>query len=226
MAKILLVEDDTTVSLMVENMLVHKRHQVDAVDDGKKAIDLLRSNVYDLIIVDWGLPTRSGIEVSQWFRASGGTAKILFLTGKVHIDEKEEGFGAGADDYLTKPFDLKELILRVEALLRRPEPIKPDHMAVGELRLDRHTKKVFRNDSELYLTEMEFALLEFFMVNPNKVFTNKMLLEHVWPADSSRSPDTIRIAINKLRKKIDGSDKEQNSLIKNVHGRGYMLENL
>lgn len=222
MAKILLVEDETTVAAMVEQMLVSKRHIVDVVDDGKKAIDLLRSHQYDVIIVDWGLPTRSGPEICQWYRASGGTGKILFLTGHDTIDDKETGFTSGADDYLTKPFNLKELVLRVDALLKRPELTRSDVVQAGEITIDRQKMMASRNGVEINLTDMEFALLEFLVLNPNRVFTNKMLLEHVWPADSQRSADTIRIAINKLRKKIDVD--EETSIIKNLHGRGYMLE--
>lgn len=222
MAKILLVEDDVTVAIMVEQMLMSKRHIVDVVDDGKQAIDLLRKHQYELLIVDWGLPTRTGPEICQWYRASGGTGKILFLTGHDTIDAKEFGFTSGADDYLTKPFDLRELVLRVDALLRRPEQTKQDIVQAGRISLDRQKMSAARDGVEINLTDMEFALLEFFIQNPNRVFTNKMLLEHVWPADSERSQDTIRVAINKLRKKIDGD--AETSIIKNLHGRGYMLE--
>lgn len=222
MSKILLIEDDSTIAVMVEDMLLLKRHVVDSIDDGKKAIELLRKNQYDVLIVDWKLPGRSGIEVCQWYRASGGNAKILFLTGRDSIDDKEEGFSAGADDYLPKPFDLRELAMRVDALLRRSDVIKSDVVSVGDISLDRQSTKVVRGDSEIYLTDLEFALLEFFVQNPNRCFTNKMLMEHVWPADSKRSPDTMRIAINKLRKKIDIEGVE--SVIQNVHGRGYMLK--
>lgn len=222
MAKILVAEDDVTVALMVEQMLLSKRHIIDVVDDGKHAIDLLRSHQYELLIVDWGLPTRTGPEICQWYRASGGTGKILFLTGHDTIDDKEHGYTSGADDYLTKPFDLRELVLRVDALLRRPEHTKPDIVQAGKIAVDRQKMTALRDGVEISLTDMDFALLEFFIANPNRVFTNKMILEHVWPADSDRSADTIRIAINKLRKKIDVDNEA--SIIKNVHGRGYMLE--
>ncbi len=222
MTKILLVEDDQNLLTTIKEWLEFEHHIVEAVDNGLSGLELLGSYKYDLIILDWELPKLSGLELCRAFREKGGQAPVLFLTGRGTIPDKEAGFDAGADDYLTKPFHMKELSARVKALLRRPAAFVDQVLKAGNLVLDRSTYQVTRSGEEVYLARMEFALLEFFMRHPNKVFSPEAILERVWSAESDRSPETLRTCLKKLRNKID--TQGQPSMIKNLHGVGYKFE--
>jgi two-component system OmpR family response regulator len=222
MAKILVVEDDGVLSERIKDWLVYEHHAVDVVTRGEEAVSRLRFYSYDLLILDRMLPDLDGVEVCKAFRASGGNAPILFLTAKSTIDNKEEGFEAGADDYLTKPFYIRELSARVKALLRRPHETQGDVFEVGYLKLDTMRAKVTRAGEVVHLLPKEYALLEFFMRHPSQVFSAEALLERVWPAESDLSPHSIRSYITRLRAKIDLDSEE--SMLKTVHGLGYKLE--
>jgi len=222
MAKILVVEDDGVLSERIKDWLVYEHHAVDVVTRGEEAVSRLRFYSYDLLILDRMLPDLDGVEVCKAFRASGGNAPILFLTAKSTIDNKEEGFEAGADDYLTKPFYIRELSARVKALVRRPHETQGDVFEVGYLKLDTMRAKVTRAGEVVHLLPKEYALLEFFMRHPSQVFSAEALLERVWPAESDLSPHSIRSYITRLRAKIDLDSEE--SMLKTVHGLGYKLE--
>src|SRR6516162_4027150 len=223
MAKILLVEDDSDLSNLIVNVLGVERHTVDTVGDGQTAIAQLRLSKYDVIILDWMLPGVSGMEVCKEFRGKGGATPILILTSKSSPEEKETGLDAGADDYLTKPFNAKELAARIRALLRRPQIVSAKTLTVGAVTLDPKTVKVYKNGEEIHLLPKEFSLLELFMRYPNQVFSGDALLERVWAAESSASLDTVRTYIKTLRKKIDTD--VNTSLIRTVHGVGYCMDN-
>lgn len=222
MPKILLVEDDQSVAKTIIEWLLIDKYLVEHEPSGDSGYDMLRAYQYDLVILDINLPRMSGIEICREYRNKGGTTPILMLTGRDTIDEKETGLDAGADDYLTKPFHLKELSARVRALLRRPAGLHSEILTCGSLSLDARNHTVTRGGAILHLPRMEFALLEFFMRHPDQVFNPTVLLDRVWTADSDKSPETIRTTIKKLRQKIDepGCD----SILKNVHGVGYKLE--
>ncbi|MBZ0186582.1 MAG: response regulator transcription factor [Candidatus Obscuribacterales bacterium] len=221
MAKILLVEDEADISDLVTAWLAKDHHVVEVAATGEQALDLLRVYPFDVLILDWMLPGVSGVEVCREYRTRGGTSPILMLTAKSHVNEKEKGLDAGADDYLTKPFELIELSARVRALLRRPVSFAGTVLKVGTIVLDTSTHKVTKNGGEVQLLPKEFALLAFFMRHPNQVFSAEALLDRVWSYDSEASPETIRTYIKRLRKKIDEEDKS--SLIGTVHGVGYKL---
>lgn len=221
MAKILLVEDEPDIADLITAWLKSDHHVVDCVNSGEDAISLLTIYQFDVIILDWMLPGVSGVEVCRKFRNRGGITPILMLTAKKHVDEKEAGLDAGADDYLTKPFELKELSARIRALLRRPSAFSGAVLKVGQLVMDTSTYKVMRTDEEVQLLPKEFALLEFFMRHPNQVFSAEALLDRVWTSDSEASPETIRTYIKRLRKKIDEEGKP--SMLNTVHGVGYKL---
>lgn len=221
MAKILLVEDEADISDLVTAWLAKDHHVVEVAATGEQALDLLRVYPFDVLILDWMLPGVSGVEVCREYRTRGGTSPILMLTAKSHVNEKEKGLDAGADDYLTKPFELIELSARVRALLRRPVSFAGTVLKVGTIVLDTSTHKVTKNGGEVQLLPKEFALLAFFMRHPNQVFSAEALLDRVWSSDSEASPETIRTYIKRLRKKIDEEDKS--SLIGTVHGVGYKL---
>lgn len=222
MAKILIVEDDMDISTIVSRWLKHENHLVEISKDGEDAFVKLKLNQYDLIILDWMLPKITGVELCQKFRANGGTTPILLLTAKSTIENKETGLDSGADDYLTKPFDLKELSARVRALLRRSGSLTSKILKVGDLTLDAEMHQVLLLDSPVVLNPKEFALLEFLMRHPNQIFSGEALLSRVWQSDAMASTDTVRAHIKNLRKKIDQPGKT--SPISTVHGLGYKME--
>ena len=220
--KILLVEDDAKLLQTVQGWLEIDGYVVEAVSDGNRAVELLAIKNYDLIIVDWMLPGLTGLEICKHYRNAGGTTPLLFLTGRDTLMDKEEGFVAGGDDYLTKPFQIRELTLRVQALLRRSQNTVLDIMRAGGLVLNSRDLRVTYEGKEIHLARMEFALLEFFMRSPGQLFTQDQILESVWTDESERSPEALRTCLKKLRRKIDGD--RPNSFISNVHGIGYRFE--
>lgn len=224
MAKILVVEDEHDLSGPIRDWLTRENHLVEVVDNGAVALDYLRVNKYDLVVLDLMLPVLSGMEVCRQFRDRGGTTPILMLTARSAVDEKEAGLDAGADDYLTKPFHLKELAARVRALLRRPTPLTGNVYKLADLVVDTAGRTVTKQGQEVHLVPKEYSLLEFLVRHAGQVFSADALLERVWESDSNAMPDTVRTHIKTLRKKIDSPDLE--SIIQTVHGVGYKIEAL
>lgn len=222
MSKVLLVEDDLVTCDMVRDWLEHELYTVEAAHTGEEALDLMKLYQYDIVVLDWGLPGKSGVEILSRFRADGGTTPVLILTGKRSVGEKEEGLDAGADDYLTKPFDMRELSARLRALLRRSHSPRASVLAVRNITLDPASCLVTRDGEELKLLPTEYALLEFFMRHPDRVFSTDDILNHVWKSDSEATATAVRTYITRLRKKLDVEEKV--SIIKTVHGIGYKLE--
>lgn len=223
MAKILLVEDDMGLSRMVRDWLTFEHHLVETADNGRDGLDKLQFYQYDLVILDWELPEMTGIEICKEFRSRGGTTPVLMLTGKGTIGDKESGFEAGADDYLTKPFHMKELSMRLKALLRRGgTALQGDTLKFRDLALEPASHRVTREGKDLQLLPKEFALLEFLMRHPNQVFSAEALLSRVWASETDTTVDAVSTCIKRLRKKID--QEGQSSIIKTVHGVGYKLE--
>ncbi len=222
MAKVLIVEDDVALGKMVRDWLLMEHHKVEIVTDGADAKEMLKVYDYDIVILDWELPHVSGIEILKEFRSRGKSTPVLVLTGRSAIDDKETGFDAGADDYLTKPFHGKELTARLRALLRRPEGYVGDLLKFGNLTLDHANYVVTKDGEEIRLLPKEFALLEFLMRNPNRVFAAEALLNRVWIAESEATVDALTTCIKRLRKKIDVAG--QDSIIRTIHGVGYKLE--
>lgn len=223
MAKIVVVEDDKDLVNLIKGILSVERHTIDSVHDGHEALAIIQMHPYDLVILDWMLPGRTGTEICKDYRARGGAAPILMLTAKSTIDDRAEGLDSGADDYLTKPFHPKEFTARVRALLRRPQAVMAKTMKAADIELDPSQIKVFKASKEIHLLPKEFALLELFLRYPTQVFSAEALLDRVWNTDSSASLDTVRTYIKTLRKKIDTNPKD--SLIRTVHGVGYSLSN-
>ncbi|MBY0548815.1 MAG: response regulator transcription factor [Candidatus Obscuribacterales bacterium] len=221
MAKVLIVEDDRQLSTLLVDSLTAQGYQPETVYKGAEGLERLRFYKYDVIILDWELPEMSGPEIAKQFRDGGGVTPILMLTGKREIEEKEQGLDAGADDYLTKPFHLKELAARLRALLRRPAAVNKTELRVGDITLRPGSAQAFKGDEELKLQPRELALLEFFMRHPNQPFSAEAILDRVWSSESDASSDQVRIQVMRLRKKIDDEGKE--SLIKTAHRVGYMM---
>ncbi|MBC7999202.1 MAG: response regulator transcription factor [Leptolyngbya sp.] len=222
MAKVLVIEDEPDFSDLIGGWLKTEHHTVETVDNGEDGLDRLKFYKYDIIILDWVLPGLSGVEVCSNYRSTGGTTPILMLTSKKHVDEKSAGLDAGADDYLTKPFELKELSARVRALLRRPTAFSGSILQAGSLALEPNSFKVTRGGAEIALLPKEFALLEFLMRHPGQVFSAEAILDRVWTSESEASPETIRTYIKRLRKKLDVEG--QPSILGTVHGVGYKLD--
>ncbi len=222
MAKILLVEDDADVAEMIEDCLKREHHLVEWANNGGDALHRLKSYVYDIVVLDINLPNMSGLEVLKEFRGRGGSTPVLMLTGKNTVTDKELGLDTGADDYLTKPFDGRELSARIRALLRRIGVIPSNKLSVRNLVLDPVTYKVTRDQNVIELLPREFSLLEFFMRHPDQIFSVEALLDRVWTADKEASADAVRMCIQRLRKKLDRDN--ESSFIKTVHRVGYVLE--
>lgn len=222
MAKVLLVEDEIMLGESIADWLKADGHAVDFLQNGRDAEQQLRHTPYDLIILDWGLPEVTGIEICRELRLKGTTTPILMLTGRREIAEKETGLDAGADDYLTKPFHPREFSARVRALLRRVPAVTFDRLEVGNLVLEHDSRKVTRDGELIHLQPLEFALLEFFMRHPGEVFSVEALLARVWASDAEPLPDNVRTSISKLRSKIDSTGEQ--SRLKSVYGVGYKFE--
>lgn len=222
MAKILVVEDTPSLSEVICSWLEGERHLVECVDNGTEALDRLRFYHYDVILLDWGLPDMAGVEVCRSVRQAGNKVPILMLTAKKDISDKEFGLDSGADDYLTKPFDMREMSARVRALLRRPGQIQGSLLKAGDLELEPESHKVTKNGQELHLQPKEFALLEFFMRHQGQTFSLEAILDRLWSSDADANTESVRKHITRLRAKIH--NESDAVLLKNIHGVGYKLE--
>jgi DNA-binding response OmpR family regulator len=222
MAKILIVDDNVELADNVREWLLMEQHTVDMCNDGVEGMAYLRTYEYDIVLLDWSMPRMEGIEVVKQLRSLGKATPVLMLTGRRTLDDKESGLDAGADDYLTKPFEMRELSARIRALLRRSPVAPSDSLTAGDVVLDKQTKRVSKGSKELKLMPKDFAILELLMSYPNKVFSAEQLIERIWSSDSDASPDVVRKHINKIRSQVDSEGKT--SLIRTVHGVGYSLD--
>lgn len=219
MAKLLLVEDDVALAERIRDWLASKNLTVETATDGISALGFITQYEYDVIVLDWTLPGMSGLELCKRLRSMKRETPILILTAKGEVRDKEIGFSAGADDYLTKPFALEELSLRLIALLRRPRHSGVTVLRAANLELELETRTVSVNGNEVKLRPLEFALLEFFMRNPGIVFSAEALLDRVWASEAEPSIESVRTYIKTLRKKI--VSEEHPCLIQTIYGLGY-----
>lgn len=222
MAKILVIEDDNALRESIADELSFKLHNVEQAGSRAQAMDKLEMSAFDIIVLDWQLPDGSGVDIMKQYREKGGTAPIIMLTGKDTIADKEIGFSSGADDYLTKPFEFAELIMRVTALLRRPQALHGNALKAGSITLDPERFRVTKDGAEVRLVPREFSLLEFLMRNPNTVFSADALLTRVWESEVDVSPAAVVACISRLRQKLE--KKGDPPLIRNIHGVGYRLD--
>lgn len=223
MPKILLVEDDKPSSDLLKSMLEAQLFTVEQAFDGHDALERLQYFPFDLALVDWLLPGIDGPSVVQRYRAAGGQIPILMLTGKRQVSDKEQGFDCGADDYLTKPYEPRELLARVKALLRRPSALRPDVLECRNVRLEPSSGRAWVADKEVSLLHYEFVLLEFLMRHPGQMFTAEHLLDKVWKSDVDSTDMAVRTTVARLRKKIELDDGGK-PLIVTVRGFGYKIE--
>lgn len=222
MIKVLLVEDDPQISKFVAEALSKDNYLVESVDSGEDALQLLTNFKYELILLDWNLTGITGLTVCQRFRATGGKTPIIFMTGEGDIDHKESGFDSGADDYLVKPFEVRELTARIRSILRRPSELLSSELKVGDVVLDTSTRTVYVRKEFAHLTPKECSLLEYLMRHPNHCFSAKAMLDAVWPSQSETNEDTVRTIIKTLRQKL--IKLGQADLVKTVPHAGYKIE--
>jgi DNA-binding response OmpR family regulator len=221
MAKVLVVEDDKDLAQTVERYLKGQGFDVDRVADGLEASSHLRTYPYDLILLDWQLPGMSGVEILREIRIRGVATPVIMVTGLDGIEHTEQGLESGADDYITKPYDLRELLARVKSVLRRAQGQVTDSvLKAGQISLDPKPRRVTVAGQVVELLPKEFQLLQFFMLNANEVFSPNALLDRVWPTDSEATADAIRSTFKRLRKKVD----DQGLVLKTVYGVGYMID--
>jgi DNA-binding response OmpR family regulator len=219
--RILLIEDNRRLSESLRATLEEDGYAVDAAYDGVEGEDMALLTPYDIIILDIMLPKRDGIEVCRSLRDQKTVTPILMLTARDALDDRVLGLDSGADDYLVKPFEIKELRARLRALLRRDSGNKSSDLIIEDLRLDPSTHYVWRADLPLDLTAKEYSLLEYMMRNPNRLITREMVIAHLWDYDQSIASNVVDVYIRRLRRKVDDPFKVK--LIETVRGAGYRL---
>jgi len=221
-AKILLVDDDTDLADKLKSWFADQGHLLECVHTGEDGLQMMSNFSFDVILLDWNLPGMNGPDVCRQFRKSGGTTAIIFLTGMGDINSKEHGLDIGADDYLVKPFDTRELSARIRSVLRRPAGLLPSEVRIRDVALDTKTRTLIVGGCTHRLMPRECALLEYLMRHPNRIFGSKSLLDAVWPSDKEASTETVRSWMRNLRQKLSAAGKED--LIKTIPGSGYIIE--
>ena len=223
MARILVVDDEPAVRRALERALRLESYDVELAGDGEEALDALATKPADAVILDIAMPRLDGLEVARRLRKAGDRTPILMLTARDAIDDRVEGLDVGADDYLVKPFALRELMARVRALLRRRtnDDDAPGMLVFEDMTLDSVAHEVHRGDRRLELTRTEFALLELFMRHPRQVLTRSTIFEHVWGYDFGAASNTLGVYMGYLRRKTEEGGETR--LLHTVRGVGYIL---
>jgi len=219
--KILLVEDETRISDFVRKGLGEAGFDVTVSHRGDEGCDLAENQIFDVIILDIMLPGRDGLSILRRLRDQRKTVPVILLTARNTLDERLEGLNLGADDYLTKPFYVEELIARVHAVMRRSSGEKLTVLRAGDVAVNLITREVTRNGEPVHLTVREFALLEYLLRSPGRVYTRTQIIEHVWGYDFDPTTNLVDVHIQRLRRKLDGA--EGDSMIETVRGVGYRI---
>ena len=219
--KLLVIEDDRTVGQYVKRGLAEAGFQVDLVVDGAEGLRVATEGHYDVVVLDLRLPTLDGREVLRTMRDRGNTVPVLVLTAQDTVDFKVQALRVGADDYVTKPFALEELLARVEALGRRPKAITPPVLRVADLVLDTGSREVQRGGAPIELTPKEYAVLEYLMRHPGRVMPRTLITEYAWDYHFDPGTNIVDVVITRLRKKIDHGRAPK--LIHTVRGVGYVV---
>jgi len=222
LAKVLLVEDNSDLAERLSAWLRAENYFVDVSADGESALENLKFYKYDIVILDWELPgSIKGIDVCKQFRSEGGNTPIIMLTGRGNVNDKECGLDSGCDDYLTKPFEPRELAARMRSLLRRPTSFTGTILTAGAITLEIDTAMVRKNGAVIQLLPLEYKLLEFLLRHQGQPFSPESLLDRVWGSNSDASIDAVRTCVKTLRRKI--ADQDGSSVLRTVHGVGYKL---
>ena len=217
----MLAEDDARVAAFVAKGLREQAYAVDIARDGEEAVYFASVNEYDLLILDVMLPVKDGHAVCRNLRVAGVRVPILMLTARGSVDDRVAGLDSGADDYLTKPFDFKELLARLRALLRRAAVFRPAMIEAGDLSLNTASHAVMRSGRPISLTAKEYALLEFLVLNEGRVVGREQIAQHVWDENFDPFSNVIDVYIKRLRAKIDAGVPRR--LIHTRRGEGYLL---
>ncbi|OIP68262.1 MAG: DNA-binding response regulator [Oscillatoriales cyanobacterium CG2_30_40_61] len=219
--QILVVEDDPKLAQFMEIELRLEGYQVTVAQNGFDGLMIARDTQPDLLILDWMLPGISGLDMCLRLRSTGVEIPIIMLTAKDEVPDRVMGLNAGADDYVTKPFSMEELLARVKARLRRTQPNDPNNLQFEDLTLNRLTREVYRGSQLIELTAKEFDLLEFLLRNPRQVMTREQILEQVWGYDFMGESNIIEVYIRALRIKLEVNQLKR--LLHTVRGVGYVL---
>lgn len=219
--KMLIIEDDVHVANYVKDNLTANAHSVDVTHNGTDGSYLARVNPYDVVIIDYSLPDKTGLNVCSEIRDSGSGSAILFLSMNQNIQNKVACLEAGADDYMTKPFSIEELNARVRALTRRPKKVEDNILSYNEIVLDIKKQEVKKSGIPIYLTRTEYSILEFLLKNKHNISTKGMIIEYVWNSECDPFSNTLEAHIANLRKKI--GKEEDSEIIRNIAGRGYII---
>lgn len=222
--RLLLAEDEKELSNALVSILKHNQYSVDAVYDGQEALDYLAGENYDGVILDVMMPKKDGITVLKEIRRQGNQVPVLLLTAKAEIDDRVLGLDAGADDYLTKPFAMKELLARIRAMTRRQMAAADNTITVGNLTLDRAAYTLSTVKDSLRLGNKEYQMMEMFMANPGQIIPAERFMEKIWGYDTETEINVVWVYISNLRKRL--ASLEANMIIKAVRNAGYTLEKM
>jgi len=219
--KILIVDDEPAVRESLRRALELESYEIELAENGREALDLLAANGQDAVILDVLMPVLDGLEVCRRIRRAGNRVPVLMLTARDEVENRVAGLDAGADDYVTKPFALEELLARMRALLRRTTEETGELLRFADVELDPGTREVRRSGDPIELTRTEFSLLELFLLNPRQVLTRSIIFERVWGYDFGFASNSLDVYIGYLRRKTEAGGKPR--LIQTVRGVGYAL---
>jgi DNA-binding response OmpR family regulator len=219
---LLYAEDERSLARAVSAILVKNNYSVDVVHDGESALDYLATENYDGAILDVMMPKLDGIEVLRRMRARGDSTPVLLLTAKSEIDDRVAGLDSGANDYLTKPFDMKELLARIRAMTRRQEVVSESILHLGNLSLNRSTYELSTEHGSFRLANKEFQMMEMLLLHPRQLISTEQFLERIWGYDTDAENQTVWVYLSYLRKKL--SSLQANVQIKASRSAGYSLE--
>ena len=220
--RILLVDDEVELTEPLSRLLTREGYGVDVACDGRTGCQRAAQGVYDLLILDWMLPQQTGLEVCQQLRRAGQTTPVLFLTAKDTVDDRVQGLDAGADDYLVKPFELRELLARVRALLRRSAAdaiAATSPIQVADLELDCENQLAYRQGRVIELSEKESQLLEYFMRHTGQLLSHTQIHQHLWTDGEQPNSNVLAALIRLLRRKVEAAG--ETTLVHTVYGKGY-----
>ena len=219
--RVLIVEDDLDLLNLLEEGLTMYGYAVDKASDGEEAIDMAYIENYDIIILDINLPKKDGFEVLDEIRKFNQEVNIIMLTARSDIDDRVKGLDFGANDYMVKPFDLKELDARMRALLRRKSITESTILEAGNMKFDTITREAFVGDEKISLTQKETGILEYLFLNKERFVSSEELIDHVWDSNADSFSNSVRVHMSSLRKKIKEISGENK--IQNVIGKGYRI---
>lgn len=219
--RVLIVEDDLDLLNLLEEGLTMYGYAVDKASDGEEAIDMAYIENYDIIILDINLPKKDGFEVLDEIRKFNQEVNIIMLTARSDIDDRVKGLDFGANDYMVKPFDLKELDARMRALLRRKSITESTILEAGNMKFDTITREAFVGDEKINLTQKETGILEYLFLNKERFVSSEELIDHVWDSNADSFSNSVRVHMSSLRKKIKEISGENK--IQNVIGKGYRI---